>query len=108
MTTLHLRKSIGRSPLRLVFLLVGLALGWFAFSPLARAVDPPPDGGYPNANTAEGDNALLDLGLGAFNTAIGNSALQSNTTGSQNTATGALALQSNTTAGNNTATGSHA
>ena len=27
--------------------------------PRAQAVVPPPDGGYPNFNTAEGQNALL-------------------------------------------------
>ena len=53
MTTLHFKKSIGRSPLRRGFLLIALALAWFALSPTPRAVNPPPDGGYPNQNTAE-------------------------------------------------------
>jgi len=30
----------------------------------ALAVDPPPDGGYPNANTAEGEGALQSLTSG--------------------------------------------
>ena len=30
-----------------------------AFSATVRAVDPPPDGGYPNQNTAEGEDALF-------------------------------------------------
>jgi hypothetical protein len=46
-----------------------VALACFALSPLARALTPPPDGGYPNNNTAEGDNALLKLTTGADNTA---------------------------------------
>jgi hypothetical protein len=46
------------------FLLFPLALAWFALSPPARAVDPPPDGGYPNFNTAEGHDALLSLTTG--------------------------------------------
>jgi trimeric autotransporter adhesin len=113
MTTLHLRKSIGRSPLRLGFLLIGLALAlaWFALSPPAQAVTPPPDGGYPGFNTAEGDFALNSLTTGGHNTATGFSALFSVTTGSNNTATGANALFSLTTStngGNCTATGVNA
>src|SRR2546422_5776551 len=90
------------------FLLITLALAWFALSPMARAVDPPPDGGYPNQNTAEGDNALLSLTSGADNTAMGFNALESNTTGNVNTANGAGALNSNTTGGGNTAIGFNA
>jgi trimeric autotransporter adhesin len=113
MTTLHLRKSIGLSPLRLGFLLIGLALAlaWFALSPPAQAVTPPPDGGYPGFNTAEGDFALNSLTTGGHNTATGFSALFSVTTGSNNTATGANALFSLTTStngGNCTATGVNA
>jgi hypothetical protein len=50
----------------------------------ARAVDPSPDGGYPNQNTAEGDDALFSLTTGADNTAMGFDALCSDTTGSDN------------------------
>src|SRR5882724_3252589 len=105
MTTLHLRKSIGRSPLRLGFLLIGLALAlaWFALSPPAQAVSPPPDGGYFGFNTAEGDFALNSLTTGSNNTATGSSALRFNTTGFSNTATGSAALFSNTTGSGNTA-----
>jgi hypothetical protein len=41
-----------------------LALTSFALSPWARAVDPAPDGGYPNGNTAEGEDALFSLTTG--------------------------------------------
>jgi hypothetical protein len=85
-------------------LLIALALTWAALSP-ARAVTPAPDGGYPNGNTAEGQDALLSLTTGANNTATGFNALLKNTTGSLNTATGAFALNSNTTGGDNTANG---
>ena len=106
-TTLIVKNSINRSPLRLAFLLIPLALGCFALSPAARAVLPAPDGGYPGENTAEGDVALfsLDTSQGFDNTAIGFAALYNNTTGSGNTATGFNALFSLTTASDNTATG---
>ena len=39
----------------------------------ARAVSPPPDGGYLNQNTAEGDDALFNL-AGGVNNYIGSSA----------------------------------
>ncbi len=71
----------------------------------ARAVDPPPDGGYPGANTAEGDDALFNLTTGVSNTATGYHALFSNTTGNNNTATGTAALGNNSVGINNTATG---
>src|SRR5438105_2130140 len=83
--------------------LVALALAWFALSPMAQAVTPAPDGGYPNQNTAEGDKALFSLTTGVNNTANGFQALQSNTTGSYNTANGNAALESNTTGVQNTA-----
>ena len=82
-------------------------LACFGLSPMAQALlpPPPPDGGYPNGNTAEGDNALFNLTSGSQNTALGFTALGSNTTGSRNTATGFDALVLNTTGVNNTATG---
>ena len=73
----------------------------------ALAVDPPPDGGYPNGNTAEGTDALFSVTTGFDNTAVGFNALFSTTTGSANTATGWTALQNNTTGFNNTANGSN-
>ena len=66
---------------------------------------PPPDGGYPNFNTAEGTDALFSLTTGANNTAIGSLALRNNTSGSANTANGSGALASNTNGVNNTANG---
>jgi hypothetical protein len=108
MTTPDLRNSISRSPLRLAFLLIPLALGCFALSPAARAVLPAPDGGYPGENTAEGDDALFSLTTGIDNTAIGFNALFSNTEGSFNTAVGDQALISNTTGFYNTANGASA
>jgi len=35
----------------------------------AEAVSPPPDGGYPGGNTAEGLHALLERTTGTYNTA---------------------------------------
>jgi hypothetical protein len=83
-----------------------VAFACFALSPIARAVSPPPDGGYPGFNTAEGEDALFSLTSGGNNTAIGFTALHDNTTGGENTATGYLALEHNTTGSLNTATGS--
>jgi trimeric autotransporter adhesin len=78
-----------------LFLIV-LALACFAFPPSAQAVVPPPDGGYPGGNTAEGTNALLSLTTGQYNTAVGVNSLSSTTTGGWNTAIGAGALRFNT------------
>src|SRR5262245_41969127 len=76
-------------------------------SPKASAVSPPPDGGYPGANTAEGQSALLSLTTGNQNTAIGNFSLSSATTANFNTGVGAETLHLNN--GNeNTATGTKA
>ena len=103
MTTLYLKKTLCPSPLRRGFCLI--ALTCFALSPMARAVNPAPDGGYPNGNTAEGDGALFSLTTGEENTAVGFNALQSNATGNFNTAIGFRALYSNTTGFDNTAIG---
>jgi hypothetical protein len=75
--------------------------------PNAPAVVPPPDGGYPNFTTAEGQNALKSLTTGAGNTAVGWSSLLNVTTGSFNTGVGAGTLALNI-ADSNTATGTAA
>jgi hypothetical protein len=82
-----------------------LAVAGVSLAPAARALRPPPDGGYPNETTAEGDGALFSLTTGLGNTALGFNALHANTTGFINTATGRNALLSNTTGFFNTATG---
>jgi len=107
MTTLSLRKSIGRSPWRRGCLLIAVALACFAVSPAPSAfgVSPAPDGGYPNQTTAEGQNALFNLTTGINNTALGFDALWHNTTGSYNTATGEQTLYLNVSGIYNTATG---
>jgi hypothetical protein len=56
---------------RSTLILVVLALGAFALAHRAQAVSPPPDGGYAGGNTAEGQNALLNLTTGTNNTAVG-------------------------------------
>jgi hypothetical protein len=79
----------------------------FAFLPKAQAVVPAPDGGYPNFNTAEGQNALFSLTTGAANTAVGWFSLESTTTSNFNTALGAGTLLFNV-AESNTAIGTGA
>jgi len=86
-------------------LLVVLCLS--AAEPKAEAVIPPPDGGYPGFNTAEGTKALFSLTAGSANTAVGWFSLSSNAGGSFNTATGAGSLLFNT-ADANTAFGAAA
>jgi hypothetical protein len=88
-------------------LLTALVLACLGLLPKAQAVFPPPDGGYPGGNTAEGQNALLSLTSGTYNTAVGIVSLGSDTDGSSNTAIGAGALLLNN-ANNNTATGAFA
>src|SRR5436190_9618539 len=99
-----LRNLISRSPWPSGLFLIPLTLALFAFAPAARAVSPAPDGGYPNFNTAEGDDALFSLTTGVANTALGFDALYNNN-GDANTAIGDSALYLNTTGNDNTATG---
>jgi trimeric autotransporter adhesin len=105
-------------------ILIILSLVCVARPLTAQAVSPPPDGGYPGGNTAEGSSALLSCTTGIYNSAIGIYSLLSVTTGSfntgigagtllantadENTATGAGALLSNTTGVENTANGAFA
>src|SRR5712692_629512 len=84
------------------------ALALFALASITRAVDPPPDGGYPGGNTAEGTSALFSLTNGTDNTAIGFRALTWNMQSSYNTAIGSQSLFFNGINGNgssNTAVG---
>src|SRR5438094_9968386 len=100
----HVASLISRSPLWRGYPVVLLVLGLFALSPTALAVDPPPDGGYPNGNTAEGEQALNSLMDGYVgNTAIGYQALFSTSAGAHNTGVGFQALFSNSTGSANTA-----
>lgn len=78
----------------LIFLVSALA--YIGLSAPVQAVSPAPDGGYPGANTAEGQAALLSLTTGAFNTAVGFWSLRSNATGLLNTGIGAGTLLANT------------
>jgi hypothetical protein len=89
-------------------LLMALALLGFALLPKTQAVVPPPDGGYPGFNTAEGQSALFSLTTGSANTAVGWASLFSNTDGNFNTATGAGTLLFNTGGDENTAFGAAA
>jgi hypothetical protein len=107
-TTPITTNSINRSHLRRGFLLIQLLFICFALSPTARAVSPPPDGGYPGGNTAEGGQALFSLTTGTANTAVGFQALFRNTTGVDNVATGWHALFHNIIGEANTATGAEA
>jgi hypothetical protein len=99
-------KTIIKTCLASYLAVVGISLACFTgFAPKAFGVTPPPDGGYPNKNTAEGQDALFSLTNGTSNTANGFSALKANTNGDRNTANGALALFTNVTGSENTATG---
>jgi len=97
--------TYGSSPRGL--LLIPLILVCFALSPQMQALSPPPDGGYPNGNTAEGDSALSGLTGGFYNSAAGFLSLLSNADASFNTGVGAGTLLVNT-ANENTATGAGA
>jgi hypothetical protein len=80
-------------------------LSLLTVSSAALAVDPPPDGGYANRTTAEGEDALFSLTTGADNTAIGFHALHDTATGYSNTALGSQVLQAMIDGAYNTASG---
>ncbi len=107
-----MKTVITRSPIAVfrtksALILTALALGIFPLVRKSQAVNPPPDGGYAGGNTAEGQNALLNLTSGTFNTAVGFFSLKNNTQGQFNTAVGAATLFTNT-ADKNTGTGAGA
>ena len=86
-------------------ILITVLFACFALALRAQAVVPPPDGGYPGNNTAEGQDALLSLTTGVNNTAVGWFSLKSNRRGQLNTAVGAGTLFSSVAASRNTAVG---
>ncbi len=99
-------KTIIKTYVATYLAVLGVSFACFiGFAPKAFGVMPPPDGGYPNKNTAEGQDALFSLTNGTANTANGFSALKANTRGDRNTANGALALFTNVIGNENTATG---
>src|SRR5262249_30130338 len=73
-----------------------IPLLFLIFAPAVRAVSPPPDGGYANETTAEGQDALFSLTTGFGNTALGYNALFAVTVGGDNTAVGVEAMLSDT------------
>jgi len=89
------------------YIILGAIFSALAYLPGAQAVNPPPDGCYPNFTTAEGCNALNSLTTGAGNAGIGSYSLYLNTSGSGNTGVGAAALVLNN-ADDNTAVGTAA
>jgi hypothetical protein len=105
-TTVPSRDSISCAHCRLVWLLA-LCLLCFATPHGAQAVNPSPDGCYPNFTTAEGCDALLSLTVGTGNTAVGWRSLVSDSVGNYNTAVGGGALVLNN-ADSNTAVGAAA
>src|SRR5215469_4178284 len=106
-TTSTISNSINNSLLRCAFIIMPFVLLALLAVSKASAVSPPPDGGYPGGNTAEGTDALLSLSSGTDNTAIGADALANNVSGSDNTAVGFQALLL-ATGNHNTAVGSEA
>jgi hypothetical protein len=107
--TRPLKHSMKRAFCLFVLLVISFVLPFLGLAPVVRAVDPPPDGGYPGNNTAEGTDALFSVTPGQFsgtnNTALGFDALFHTTIGVGNTAVGSGALFFNTIGDNNTGVG---
>ena len=104
------KNSRSRPPLRCRSVLIALAFALSVLSPMSRAVDPAPVGGYPGENTALGEDALFtyDTSIQGENTACGHDSLYNLSTGIYNTAFGDDTLHDSTGGNNNTAVGWHA
>src|SRR5438552_15168914 len=87
--------------------LISFSLVCFALIQNTQALNLPPDGGYPDGNTAEGQAALFSLTTGVANTVVGWLSLNTLDSGKFNTAIGAGTLLGNT-ANQHTATGAGA
>src|SRR5262249_9359571 len=96
-----------RLPNRLGCFVIAIRSISFILSSIAPALSPPPDGGYANNNTAEGQDALFSLTSGFGNTALGYEALHALTVGGDNVAVGENAMLSDTSGGGNTAVGTN-
>src|SRR5438552_889314 len=83
-----------------IFATILVGVTCLALLPMAQAVVPAPDGGYPGGNTAEGQAALLSRTTGIYNTGVGLYSLLSLTDGNFCTGVGAGALLANTADGN--------
>jgi hypothetical protein len=94
-----------KTPIPFILALASVSLA--VIGPNVQAVVPPPDGGYPNFTTAEGQKALFHLSTGVANTAVGWFSIATVTDGNYNTGVGAGTLALNT-ADENTATGAGA
>ena len=88
--------TILRSRTALILIALALLASLLFHPERHQAVSPPPDGGYPGGNTAEGQGALLNLTSGTFNAAVGLFSLRAITEGNFNTAIGGAALLANT------------
>ena len=110
MTTLFIRRSINRSPLRSRLLLTGIVLsfGLLAFSHAATGQTCQDGCDTIHNNTFLGDSALSSNTTGLGNTANGYGALANNTSGYGNTAVGGEALSANSVGNYNTAVGTSA
>src|SRR5437667_242093 len=83
-----------------IFATILVGVTCLALLPMAQAVVPAPDSGYPGGNTAEGQAALLSRTTGIYNTGVGLYSLLSLTDGNFCTGVGAGALLANTADGN--------
>jgi trimeric autotransporter adhesin len=105
--TLPRTHSLELSPVWRAFILIPLVLTCVALLPQVLQASCQ-DACLTNANTAQGDDALISLTTGENNTAMGFQALFGDINGDHNTAVGWLALQHNTEGLANTATGADA